>query len=152
VLEFDRALHSRVSTISDWSASETVTIAGKDLQDFAFRKQSRQSVRDVLGSGRRTMVMGEGGGLRKEVIITGYQRFPSTLVLQVPYTNTSGASLTIDKWTNHAYTVTAREQSDTPFWSFQSGSYQNRPAWVLPLKAGFQQENFQGMNSTDYGG
>lgn len=48
--------------------------------------------------------------------------------------------------------IPTREQVETPFWSFQSGSYQNRPAWVLPLKAGFQQENFQGMNSPDYGG
>ena len=79
-------------------------------------------------------------------------RFPSTLVFQVRYTNTSGSPITIDKWTNQAYVIPAREQVETPFWSFQSGSYQNRPSWVVPLKAGFQQENFQGMNSPDYGG
>ena len=38
------------------------------------------------------------------------------------------------------------------FWSYQSGSYQKRPDWVLPLAPGFKQDNFLGMNSTDYGG
>ena len=31
-------------------------------------------------------------------------------------------------------------------------SYEPRPDWVLPLKKGFRQENFQGMNADDYGG
>src|SRR5262249_28000130 len=159
LFEFDQSLHTRVTlratstiAITDWSASETVTVAGRDRQDFAFRRQNRQSVRDALGSGRRFTVTGEGAGLRKEASVTAYQSFPPTLHLHRPYTNTSGSTLTIDKWTNHAYVIPAREHVETPFWSFQSGSYQNRPAWVLPLKAGFQQENFQGMNSPDYGG
>jgi alpha-galactosidase len=38
------------------------------------------------------------------------------------------------------------------FWSYQSGSYENRPDWVLPLKPGLSQANFLGMNATDYGG
>src|SRR5437867_5475725 len=159
LLEFDQRLHTRVSlrgastlAIADWSASETVTVAGRDLQDFTFRKQNRQSVRDAVGSGRRTTVVGESAGVRKEISITAYESFPATVVLQVRYTNTGGSPLTIDKWTNHAYVIPARDQVETPFWSFQSGSYQNRPAWVVPLKAGFQQDNFQGMNSPDYGG
>jgi alpha-galactosidase len=159
LLEFDKSLHTRVisraapsNPITDWSASETVTVSGTELQDFEFRKQNRQSVRDALGAGRRFTITGEREGLRKEVSITAYQAFPTTLVLQVRYTNTSGSPVTIDKWTNNAYVIPAREQVETPFWSFQSGSYQNRPSWVLPLKTGFQQDNFQGMNSTDYGG
>src|SRR4029077_2190772 len=36
--------------------------------------------------------------------------------------------------------------------SYQSGSYEKRPNWVVPLKAGFHQENFLGMNASDYGG
>jgi alpha-galactosidase len=39
-----------------------------------------------------------------------------------------------------------------PFWSYQSGSYEKRPNWILPLHANFQQENFLGMNASDYGG
>src|ERR671923_252296 len=38
------------------------------------------------------------------------------------------------------------------FWSYQGGSYESRPDWVRTLPVGFTQENFQGMNATDYGG
>ncbi len=159
LLEFDKSLRTRLTSragsniaIADWSASETITVGGKEVFDFTFRKQKGQSVSDALGSGRKVIVIGEATGLRKEVSITAYKSFPATLVLQVRYTNTSGSPVTIDKWTNHGNVIPAREQVETPFWSFQSGSYQNRPAWVLPLKAGFQQENFQGMNAPDYGG
>jgi len=157
VLEFDHALHSRVSlkgasAVTDWSASESIAIAGKVIQDFAFRKQSRRPVRDAIGSGRIFTVTGQRAGLRKDVLITAYPSFPATLVVQVRYANTGASPIVVDKWTNHAYVIPAREQTETPFWSFQSGSYQNRPSWVLPLKSGFHQENFQGMNSSDYGG
>lgn len=159
LLEFDRSLRTRVSAqtaspvaVSDWSASETVSVAGKDIQDFAFRKQGQQPVRDALGTGRKFTITGDSAGLRKEVSVTAYPSFPATLVVQVRYTNTGGSPITIDKWANNAYTIPALEQRETPFWSFQSGSYESRPSWVLPLKAGFKQENFQGMNSQDYGG
>ena len=42
--------------------------------------------------------------------------------------------------------------AEPAFWSYQSGSYRNRPDWVMPLKVDFKQENFLGMNATDYGG
>ncbi len=34
----------------------------------------------------------------------------------------------------------------------QSGSYEKRPDWIVPLHANFRQENYQGMNASDYGG
>jgi hypothetical protein len=33
----------------------------------------------------------------------------------------------------------ARDEAEAPYYSFQSGSYQNRPSWVVPLRVGFQQ-------------
>lgn len=159
LLEFDKNLHSRLTMpassnlpVTDWSASETVTVSGSEIRDFALRRQSRHSVRDVFGPGRRFTITGEGAGLRKEVSVITYPAFPATLLLQVRYTNITLSPVTIEKWTNHGYVIPAREQGETPFWSFQSGSYQNRPSWVVPLRAGFQQDNFQGMNSQDYGG
>ena len=69
------------------------------------------------------------------------------------YTNKSGVPTRVRGWTNHAYLIAAKEGAGEPaFWSYQSGSYKNRPDWVLPLKVGFKQDNFLGMNSTDYGG
>jgi alpha-galactosidase len=59
----------------------------------------------------------------------------------------------IQSWTNQGYTLEAPPDGEEPvFWSYQSGSYENRPDWVLPLKPGLSQANFLGMNATDYGG
>ena len=50
--------------------------------------------------------------------------------------------------------ISAKENgADQPvFWSYQSGSYESRPDWVLPIAVGFSQQNYMGMNDTDYGG
>ena len=159
-LEFNDALHSRVLTAFDgkpaafteWGPSEFVTVGGAELKDFPLKKQDAGDVRDALGKGRRQILTGETASLRKEVRITSYDDYPATIVVEVRYTNIGRNPLKIDRWTNNHYTLTAREESAAPFWSFQSGSYENRPAWVLPLKEGFKQDNFQGMNGTDYGG
>ncbi len=45
------------------------------------------------------------------------------------------------------------DAATTPaFWSYQSGSYEKRPNWIVPLKPGFHQQNYLGMNASDYGG
>ncbi len=159
-LEFDDALHSRVVTafggkvapFTEWAPSEFVTASGVDLKDFPLKRKRTENVRDAFGKGRRQVLTGESGSLRKEVKATAYDDYPATIVVEVRYTNIGRTPVKIDRWTNNHYAVAAREGSDAPFWSFQSGSYENRPAWVLPLKAGFKQDNFQGMNATDYGG
>lgn len=134
------------------SPSETVTVQGVELRDFRLRGQSSRSVTDALGKGRQHTVTGEAAGLRKQLTITAYEAFPRVLVLQARYTNTGSAPLLVDRWTNHHYAIPAAGDAEPAFWSFQSGSYEKRPAWLLPLKAGFRQDNFQGLNATDYGG
>jgi hypothetical protein len=46
LLEFDKSLRTRLTSragsnmaIADWSASESITVAGKEVFDFTFRKQ-----------------------------------------------------------------------------------------------------------------
>ena len=42
--------------------------------------------------------------------------------------------------------------ADSLLWSFQPTSTSARADWVLPVCPGFRQENYLGMNNTDYGG
>ena len=44
------------------------------------------------------------------------------------------------------------EPQDTVVWSLQPSSTVRRLDWVLPVKEGFFQRNYLGMNNTDYGG
>ncbi len=161
IVEFDRHLHSRVIArigespvlLGDFAPSEYLRASGSDLRDFALRGVIRRRVRDEFGAGRQTVLTGENGSLRKIVRATVYDEFPRQVFLDVEYQNIGAGELTVESWTNHHYSLAASAPpSDPPFWSFQPGSYSKRPDWVLPMRPGFRQENFLGMNATDYGG
>ncbi len=160
-IEFDTSLHSRVVaklagkeiTIGAFNPSETITAGGTEVKDFAFKSRKTENVRDKLGAGRRVTITGAAPGLQKAVAVTVYDDFPQMAFYEVSYTNAGQADLAVSSWTNNRYSLTpAAGAADPAFWSFQGGSYSNRPNWIVPVKAGFKQENFQGMNSTDYGG
>jgi len=167
-LEFDARLHSRVSALIDgvahriggYAASETLLTDRGELRDFKFDHHGEAAVSDQLGSGHRHELTGHLGALEKTVAVTLYDEFPRWAVVQVRYTNHGKSPLALRGWSNGAYTIDAT--ADAPvasgnddhgeLWSYQSGSYANRPDWVLPLTAGFRRDNFQGMNAADYGG
>ena len=109
-------------------------------------------MRDELGHGRRLSVTGISSGLQKTVVVTVYDEIPRMAFFRVHYVNQSDVALRVTGWTNNQYAITAAGTDEPAFWSYQSGSYRNRPDWVLPLKVNFKQENFLGMNATDYGG
>src|ERR1022692_55281 len=160
-IEFDSNMHSRVvallagqeRVIGDFTPSEFIRVSGRDVTDFSLEDQKRGPVRDQLGSGYRTILTGIAPSLKKVVPVTVYDAFPRTAIFEVAYTNTGGADLSVSGWTNQHHAISAPPAAAQPaFWSYQSGSYEKRPDWVLPLKPGFKQENFLGMNAPDYGG
>ncbi len=154
-LQIDERSHTRLlykgAELAPFAASETVTVDGTRLDDFQRTRQRRRSVRNGMGAGNETVITGTSSGIEKQVTITTYDAFPEVFVFQVRYTNRATAPVRLDGWANHRYLLPSRA-GEPAFWSFQSGSYSKRPAWFLPLKAGFRQDNFQGMNQADYGG
>ena len=159
-IEFDHNLRSRVvalvgrspQLLTPFSASETVT-GVRPWSDFPLSASRRERVSDRFGSGERLSLTGKSGDLRKDVSVTIYSDFPSIAIFDVTYTNEGAARLAIRGWANHQYLLHANSAARGPaFWSYQSGSYEKRPNWVLPLRAGFKQENYLGMNASDYGG
>ena len=160
-VEFNTLMHSRIvarfdgkeTPLGDFGPSESITADGSARQDFTVSGHRQQSLRDQFGSGRRLTVTGLAGPMQKTVQVTVYDEFPRMAFFQVQYTNKGTDALHVTGWTNNRYGITAAEGAGEPaFWSLQSGSYRNRPDWVLPLKVNFKQENFLGMNATDYGG
>jgi alpha-galactosidase len=160
-LEFDETLRSHVVATSGgtevavgpFTASESLGTNAGEIADFRFEGQDEQPVSDVIGSGRRHRLNGRAGDLGKTVEITFYDDFPGVAVVQAVYTNRGRGEIRVRSWTNGRTSVAAAPGGAEPaFWSYQSGSYESRPDWVLPLKIGFTQDNFQGMNASDYGG
>jgi alpha-galactosidase len=160
-VEFNSLLHSRVvarfdgkeTSLGEFGASEFITAGGQTIRDFTQTAQKSENVRDERGRGRRLTLSGVSGSLQKTVVVTVYDDVPRMAFFQVRYTNKASSPARVAGWTNHSYSIAAREGGGEPaFWSYQPGSYRNRPDWLLPLKIGFKQDNFLGMNATDYGG
>jgi alpha-galactosidase len=159
-IDFDKNMRSRVVarfhgkevSMGPFSASETVKDNQRAWYNFALTSQSHERVTDTYGAGEKLTLTGTSGVLRKNVSVIIYDEFPNLAVFDVSYTNTGKSPLRILEWNNNAYTIEAQRGPQVPFWSFQSGSYEHRPNWLVPLHAGFSQENYLGMNDSDYGG
>jgi alpha-galactosidase len=160
-IEFDGELRSRVIArfggkeipLGPFSASETITGVNESWRNFAFAAQTSERISDGFGKGEKLTVTGNARSMQKKVEVTIYDAFPTLAVFDVSYTNTGKNSVHIQSWSNNSYTINAQPGVPAPaFWSYQSGSYEKRPNWVLPLKAGFAQQNYLGMNASDYGG
>jgi alpha-galactosidase len=160
-IDFDPELHTRViprftaasQPLTPFSASETLVAANRTYTDFALTSTQTDQVSDTFGPGQRLTVAGKDGSVSKKVSVTIYNDFPSMAIFEVEYTNHGAAPLTIQGWTNNHYTLRATATKTAPaFWSYQSGSYEKRPNWIVPLHTGFRQENYLGMNASDYGG
>jgi len=160
-VEFDHDLRSRVIArfngkevaLGSWSVSETLTGKSQAYTKFPLLSEKTESMSDVFGQGQRLTIVGGALPLRKTVTVTIYNDFPAMAVFGVEYVNTGPSALPVRGWTNNSYSIDAAAPPSTPaFWSYQSGSYEKRPNWVLPLHAGFHQQNYLGMNASDYGG
>jgi len=152
-VEFDDHLRSRVVARSGdrerplGPFSESDALEGTRAT-FTVVAHRREPVADTFGQGERLLLEGASGPLRKTVAVTVYTAWPGLALFDVDYTNTGSTPVRTTGWTRNAYTLDAAPA----WWSFQPGSYEKRPNWIVPLRPGFRQRNFLGMNATDYGG
>lgn len=152
-------MYSRISAGSEsagvvekeFSQSEFIIVDGEIVADFDLASVDIRETKGLLGNGTRHILVGNSvNGIEKSVKVTAYDEFPGMVTLQVHYRNNSAAPATISKWVNNAHAI-APDSGDATFWSYQGASYEDRRDWVLPINAGFEQENYFGMNASDYG-
>src|ERR1700683_2144943 len=157
-IEFDHHLHTRVvplfatKPLTPFSASETLEGATRTFTDFTLTSAKTGQTSDTFGPAQRLTVTGNDGTLRQKVEVTIYNDFPSIAVFEVEYTNQGATPLPIRGWSTNHTSRRASPATTPAFWSYQSGSYEKRPNWIVPLKPGFRQQNYLGMNASDYGG
>jgi alpha-galactosidase len=145
-IEFDNHLRSRVvarfgkteTVMGPFTASEIVTTANRAWTGFLLTSQKHGRTKDAFGEGDQLTVEGKSQTLTKIVTVTVYDDFPAIAFFDVQYTNAGTFKLAINSWTNNAYMVNAQSSVGAPaFWSYQSGSYEKRPDWIVPLHANF---------------
>jgi alpha-galactosidase len=159
-LEFDARMRSRVVAtfagevaLGPFEESETLLTTAGALGDFTLESHEEAAVIDALGQGRRVTLAGHVGRIAKRVDVTAYAGRPRWLFVRVRYVNQGDTPFPVVGWTSHRYVLEALPDRREPaFWSYQGGSYEKRPDWVLPVPRGFAQGNYLGMNASDYGG
>ncbi|MCB0283526.1 MAG: alpha-galactosidase [Calditrichaeota bacterium] len=143
------------SLFNSYQNSEYLVIDGKKTDTFRMQQFHHNLFSEKTGDGRALNLTASHKtgdvNIQKVVSVKVYDDFPDLAVFNVAYINLGSETITINKWVNHDYFLNGNQDS-IPFWSFQSGTYESRPDWVLPLKNGFKQKNYMGMNASDYGG
>ncbi|WP_440999917.1 glycoside hydrolase family 36 protein [Fodinibius sp. SL11] len=165
-LTFNELLHTKVEfadskrelLLNEFQPSESVTINGEVLSNFKLENFHFESINNELGNGRRITITGNASNpqfnIQKNVIATAYESIPNLITTRVEYVNNGEQVLDLDRWKNNHYVLSALDDSlgENSFWSFQSASYPSRQDWILPIGQDFEQQNYQGMNASDYGG
>jgi alpha-galactosidase len=161
-IEFNILMHSRINArfkskkirMCDFTPSEFILTSEGDIKDFIIQNIENKKIADSIGTGIMYIITGTDLLITKELFLTLYDDFPGIAIFQVQYTNNRNSDIILNRWTNNNYLINAESKSrnDPLFWSFQSGSYEHRPDWIFPLYKGFSQDNYMGMNASDYGG
>lgn len=162
-LEFDGQMRTRLLArqggatvaVTGFHASERLRVTGgRWIDGFALGEQAVDRVDGPHGAGVRHRLKGVSkDGVEKTVTVTFYERHPGLALLRVSYRNNGQTALPVEAWSNSGYTLLpARRAPSRGFWTFSGSSHADRRDWVQPLKDGFEQRNFMGMNSSDYGG
>jgi alpha-galactosidase len=163
-LEVDGQMRTRLTmraangarAVTAFHASERLRLAGgKWIERFALHTQAVDRADGPHGPGTRHRLSGVSAeGIEKTLSVSFHERHPGLAILRVAYRNTGKAPVAVEAWSNSGYTLLpARGKAGARgFWTFSGASHADRRDWVQPLKAGFEQRNFMGMNASDYGG
>lgn len=157
-IEFDDGCNSRVALLAgaaprqltQFSPSETLHLAdGSTVARFIRTDSGERKIDGPNGPGRELRLTGLAAeGIEKQVTVRLHDRHPGFALIRIRYRNTGTKPLAIAGWSSSAHVVRAEEGGA---WTFAGSSHADRRDWIQPVKPGFDQRNFMGMNATDYG-
>lgn len=163
VIEIDENIKSRIIFGHGDAANDNTEfvyseiLIGKNREYKVFKKISYKESegKDSIGRFKLHTVIGklaeDGYELIKTIKIKTYKKIHDFAVYNVSYKNTGQKTIQPEKWINN-YGVIQQGFNDSVIWSFQGESTSARADWILPVKKGFSQKNYMGMNNSDYGG
>lgn len=158
-IQFNRELYSRLlvdgKEVTGFEPTEYLRLDGGDeITEFKVRNISSESRTDLLGEATQLVLEGlSAEGLSKTITARVYSSYPGFVVVQVSYLNGGDQIAPIAEWVNNGLRFDVAQTASEPrVWSFQGASYEDRYDWARPLEPGGGEENFMGMNASDYGG
>jgi alpha-galactosidase len=139
----------RAIALTDWAAAEVLTLGdGSAVSQFALREHTLHK------DGRSTLLRLVGVSeslMEKTVEIDLSERYPGIAIYKVSYRNLSPQPTAIHRWTNSSVRLLAIDPKGPSFWSYCGSTHSDRRDWVQPVGPGFAQDNFMGMEASDYG-
>ncbi|RIA37171.1 alpha-galactosidase [Hephaestia caeni] len=156
-IDIDGSMHSRIALrgkpLTDMEASDTLRLAGGETIDrFILLDHETHALPASAPHGAGTLhrLRGAAGAdLEKTVEIAFHDRYPGLALIDTRYRNTGKAAVSVARWRAASHQLLAHPAGA---WTFAGASFPDRRDWVQPVKAGFDQHNFMGMNGSDYGG
>jgi len=141
--------------MNGFQSSEFLVTDGDTFRNFKLESSSVRKLTDFAGDGKTWRYIGKAESndnkINKILTINTFNDFPGWAFYKVQYINTGVKDVLVKKWVNHSFRIESKQ--DAPdFWSFQASSTGARKSWILPIKQGFSQKNYLGMNDPDYGG
>ena len=157
-IEYNSKMHSKLLLNSgktevnkNYTPTEFIIIGGDTIKEFIIQTVDKNHFKDKVVLTITGLFNNAKYKIKKKITVTALKNNPGIILTQVKYINFSKDTLNITEWVNNDYRVNLKDTSET-VWSYQSGSYEERPDWVRKIPLGFRQKNYMGMNASDYGG
>ncbi len=159
-IEYDQKMHSRIISklpgsqelMKKYFPSEQFIITTDTISDFELKDIKELNTDDRIGLLLEGIFNNNRTKIKKELTVQYEKEFPDFIITKVKYTNSGVDPLRVIGWINNFYNILPAKEINPSFWSFQGATYPDRRDWVQPITEGFYQENYMGMNASDYGG
>lgn len=136
-----------------FQAADFLVINSQPVQQFDFQSVSESTTNGFAGAGDHYILKGMNNATQIEKVVTYsvYASYPDVIFTEVQFINHSEDDHLINKWvSNH---VSLKNTQDQPaYYAFQGSSTYNRADWVRKVDTFYYDQNFMGMNNSDYGG
>jgi alpha-galactosidase len=159
-IEYNQKMYSHIESkipgsgelMKEYFPSEKLIISNDTISDFNLENIKELNTAIRTGLLLEGIFSNNGVKVKKDLTVQFEKNFPGFIITKVKYTNMGGDTLRVKGWINNYYKIEGGKNTTPPFWSFQGASYEDRRDWIQPLNKGFRQENYMGMNASDYGG
>jgi alpha-galactosidase len=170
LIEFDAQMRSRIwrvaaqqgvkTAVTPWTAADSLICSGSRVDRFSLHGHASGSIDGPFGRGTRLKMVGIAEStVEKSVEVDLFDRYPGFAIFRLSYRNVAPAPMGVSRWTCAAYHLSktpvpagGSDSSQPPFWSYCGSTHSDRRDWVRAVSPGFSQENFMGMEASDYGG
>jgi alpha-galactosidase len=154
-IDVDAMMRSRISfngvALTGHDQTDALRPAGAPpIDHFTLTGHQQIAVTGPHGPGVRHVLRASAAGqISLERAVTFFRRYPGLAIIETQYQNRGTRPLAIAGW--RSITHDLLEHPDGA-WSFSGASYPDRRDWIQRVGPGFEQQNFMGMNGSDYGG